>query len=51
VLGGAGEAHREGLTQLANGFIAEGETREHPSPRRIGERMEDCIESLFNHVV
>ena len=39
VLRGAGEAHREGLTQLANGFVAEAEAREHPSPRRIGERM------------
>ena len=51
MLGGAGEAHRKGFGQLADRGFAKREPRQHPSPRRIGKRVEHRIESIINHVV
>ena len=51
VLRGAGEAHVEGARKLADRFRAEREAGEHSAPRRIGQRMERRVESIFNHVV
>src|SRR5947209_638906 len=45
------EAHLEGARELSDGLFAERETGKHPAPGRIGERVERCIESFFNHVV
>ena len=51
MLGGAGEAHRKWLGELADRFVAKRETGEHSTPRRIGQCAEGRIKSFFNHVV
>src|SRR4051812_42697967 len=51
MLRSAGEAHRKRLGKRADRSLAERQLREHPAPRRIGERVEDNIESILNHVV
>src|SRR5690348_4107131 len=51
MLGCSGEGHREGFGQLADRFLAERKIRKHPAPRRIRQRSERRIESIFNHMV
>jgi hypothetical protein len=54
VLGGAGERHAQGSSQVADRQFAAGKTAQHSSPRRVGESMEDSVEmrgTLLNHLV
>src|SRR5947209_11705176 len=49
MLGSARAAHRERLGQLADRFLAQRQSRQHPPPRRIGQSAEGRVESFFNH--